>query len=50
MSYQEVTGCLCAGSYPGKLAHQDFMNDLYITDYKETDMDRKYIVRRLTPT
>jgi len=46
----DVVGTLCAGSYPGKLAHQDIMQGLYPVVGGGNNMEEKeYIVRRLTP-
>lgn len=43
-----IIGTLCAESYPGKLAHQDFMQGMYpLIGGGSKDM-KEYIVRRLS--
>lgn len=44
--YPKVTGALCANSHPGSYTGQDAFNDMLPVIKK----DKKYIVRRLTPT
>lgn len=53
----DIVGTLCAGSYPGKLAHQDIMQGLYPVVPRGGQLQskgqykgmKKYAVRRLTP-
>lgn len=41
MSYQEVTGCLCANSHPGSYTSQDAYNDMLIVDTINDLFDRQ---------
>lgn len=45
-TYQKVTGPLMANSHPGGYTGQDAYSDMLVTEKK----NRRYIVRRLTPT
>lgn len=50
--YPAITGALCANSHPGSYTGQDAFNDM-LPVYRREQMEqgnRKYILRRLTPT
>jgi DNA (cytosine-5)-methyltransferase 1 len=54
--YPTITGALCANSHPGSYTGQDAFNDMLpvyereVTDLVNTSNQRKYVLRRLTPT
>lgn len=47
--YPTITGALCANSHPGSYTGQDAFNDM-LPVIKVDKPERKYIIRRLTPT
>ena len=52
-SYPKITGALCANSHPGSYTGQDAFNDMLpVIENRGDNMEneRKYILRRLTPT